>query len=87
VHNGIIENYRELREKLEAEGIDPSSETDSELIAHLIELGVTAGLDLLSAAREASSRLIGSYAFAAVCEREPNRRSQVRRNLHRQIHR
>ena len=51
VHNGIIENYRELRAELEAAGSDIQSDTDTELIAHLIDDRVTAGQDLLTAVR------------------------------------
>ncbi|MGE4649700.1 MAG: glutamine--fructose-6-phosphate transaminase (isomerizing) [Myxococcota bacterium] len=71
VHNGIIENYRELRAELEAGGREILSETDTELIAHLIDVGVEAGEDLLAAVRSACTRLQGSYAFAAICETAP----------------
>ncbi|HEY5659129.1 MAG TPA: glutamine--fructose-6-phosphate transaminase (isomerizing) [Myxococcota bacterium] len=72
VHNGIIENYRELREELEGAGREIQSETDTELIAHLIDLAIQSGADMLAAVREACSRLVGSYAFGAVCESEPD---------------
>ncbi|MCG8592081.1 MAG: glutamine--fructose-6-phosphate transaminase (isomerizing), partial [Proteobacteria bacterium] len=72
VHNGIIENYRELRDELVAAGADIQSETDTELIAHLIDRRVQAGDDLLSAVRAACARLTGSYALGAVCESAPN---------------
>ena len=72
VHNGIIENYRELRAELEASGSEIQSDTDTELIAHLIDNLVGEGLDLLTAVREACKRLTGSYALAAICENEPN---------------
>jgi glucosamine--fructose-6-phosphate aminotransferase (isomerizing) len=71
VHNGIIENYRELRAELEARGADVQSETDTELIAHLIDEYVRQDLDLLTAVRRACGHLVGSYALAAVCERDP----------------
>ncbi|MBW2499136.1 MAG: glutamine--fructose-6-phosphate transaminase (isomerizing), partial [Deltaproteobacteria bacterium] len=71
VHNGIIENYRELRAELEAAGAEIRSDTDTELIAHLIDRGVEEGRDLLTAVREACHRLTGSYALGAVCEKEP----------------
>ncbi|MCZ6781918.1 MAG: glutamine--fructose-6-phosphate transaminase (isomerizing) [Proteobacteria bacterium] len=71
VHNGIIENYRELRQELEADGRTMASETDTELIAHLIDRGIEAGRDLLTAAREACARLTGSYAFGALTETDP----------------
>jgi glucosamine--fructose-6-phosphate aminotransferase (isomerizing) len=72
VHNGIIENYRELRAELETAGRQMGSDTDTELVAHLIDQGVEAGKDLLTAAREACARLTGSYAFGAICERDPS---------------
>jgi glucosamine--fructose-6-phosphate aminotransferase (isomerizing) len=71
VHNGIIENYRELREEIAAAGCEIQSETDTELIAHMIEMGMQSGSDLLSAVREACRRVVGSYAFAALCETDP----------------
>ena len=72
VHNGIIENYRELRAELEAGGSDIQSDTDTELIAHLIDGAVERGADLLKAVRESCLRLTGSYALAAVSEKQPN---------------
>ena len=72
VHNGIIENYRELRAELEASGAEIQSDTDTELIAHLIDNLVREDRDLLTAVRDACKRLVGSYALAAVCENEPN---------------
>ncbi len=72
VHNGIIENYRELRADLEAAGAEIQSDTDTELIAHLISLAVEDGRDLLTAVRESCLRLTGSYALAALCEKQPD---------------
>ncbi len=72
VHNGIIENYRELRAALEARGAEIDSDTDTELIAHLIDERVTQGRDLLTAVREACAELTGSYALGAICEGEPS---------------
>jgi glucosamine--fructose-6-phosphate aminotransferase (isomerizing) len=72
VHNGIIENYRELRAELEAGGAEIESDTDTELIAHLIDDRVKQGRDLLTAVRETCARLTGSYALGALCENEPN---------------
>jgi len=72
VHNGIIENYGELREQLDAEGCDIQSETDTELLAHMIDIEMQAGADLLTAVREACRRVVGSYAFAAMCETDPS---------------
>ena len=72
VHNGIIENYGELRSQLESEGAEIQSDTDTELIAHLIDDRVKEGQDLLTAVRGACMRLKGSYALGAICESEPN---------------
>ena len=72
VHNGIIENYRALRKELEADGRSMESETDTELIAHLIDQRVSQGDDLLSAVRAACARLAGSYALCALCESDPD---------------
>jgi glucosamine--fructose-6-phosphate aminotransferase (isomerizing) len=71
VHNGIIENYRELRRELEAAGRRIDSDTDTELIAHLVEEQLEAGDDLLMAVRGAAARLVGSWALGVLSEREP----------------
>lgn len=65
VHNGIIENYQELRDEL-AEDHDFKSETDTEVVPHLIEEALEAGADPETAVREAVSRLEGSFAVAVV---------------------
>ena len=73
VHNGIIENYRELRAYLQRSGHTLVSETDSEVIAHLIEdawAGPSAG-NLVGAVRNAVRRLEGSWALAVVCAEAP----------------
>jgi glucosamine--fructose-6-phosphate aminotransferase (isomerizing) len=72
VHNGIIENYRELRTELEGAGREIRSDTDTELIAHCIDQEIERGADLLTAARTACRRLTGSYAFGAMCEGDPS---------------
>ncbi|MCU4974959.1 glutamine--fructose-6-phosphate transaminase (isomerizing) [Halobacteria archaeon AArc-m2/3/4] len=66
VHNGIIENYQELRTELEAGGHAFTSETDTEVIPHLIETAIETGATPEEAFREAVHRLEGSYAVAAV---------------------
>ena len=71
VHNGIIENYRALRSELEGRGAEIQSDTDSELIAHLIDERVGEGKDLLTAVRESCGDLVGSYALAAICDQDP----------------
>jgi len=69
VHNGIIENYRNIRRELEAAEHSIESETDTELIAHLIDGYIEDGVDLLTAVRMAAARLKGSYAFGALSHR------------------
>ncbi len=65
VHNGIIENYRTLKEECLARGEVFSSETDSEVIAHMLEHSYRG--DLLEAVRAVTARLVGSYALAILC--------------------
>ncbi len=72
VHNGIIENYQELRRQIEDTGREVLSDTDTELIAHLIDLEIQTGLDLLSAVRRACDQLTGSYALGALSESDPS---------------
>ncbi len=72
VHNGIIENYQELRDELERAGCEIQSETDTELIAHMIHQNMKTGADLLGAVREACRRVVGSYAFGAMCADDPS---------------
>jgi glucosamine--fructose-6-phosphate aminotransferase (isomerizing) len=72
IHNGIVENYRELRAELEAAGCQIRSETDTELVAHLIDREIERGADLLSATRAAARRLVGSYALAVFSTRTPD---------------
>ena len=77
VHNGIIENFAELREELEARGHHFTSDTDTEVFAHLIEEAYEGGNgkpgthDLLAAVREACTHVIGAYGLAALCADEP----------------
>ena len=71
VHNGIIENFAELREELEGRGHTFTSQTDTEVIAHLVEENLRESNDLLQAVREAADRLIGAYAIAAISDQEP----------------
>jgi glucosamine--fructose-6-phosphate aminotransferase (isomerizing) len=71
VHNGIMENYRELRAELEASGHAIASDTDTELIAHLIDDRLRSGSDLVTAVREACARVVGSYAFGVLSETDP----------------
>jgi len=70
-HNGIIENHEELRATLEARGYVFASQTDSEVIAHLIDHLYNG--DLFDAVKEAVGQLRGSYAIAVICRDEPHR--------------
>ena len=88
VHNGIIENFAELREQLAARGHKLTSETDTEVVAHLVEeayhgwpgSGMDGCRDLLEALRIASSQIVGAYALAAVCQQEPGRIAVTRKD-------
>ncbi|RTL45683.1 MAG: glutamine--fructose-6-phosphate transaminase (isomerizing) [Burkholderiales bacterium] len=71
VHNGIIENHDELRAELKARGYQFASQTDTEVIAHLID-HLYSG-DLLDAVQQALPRLKGAYAVAVFCRDEPHR--------------
>jgi glutamine---fructose-6-phosphate transaminase (isomerizing) len=73
VHNGIIENFAELREELEGRGVAFESDTDTEVIAHLLAEGVEGGATLREALAGALARLEGSFAVAAVGAREPGK--------------
>src|SRR5262249_5884831 len=73
VHNGIIENYAELRRELLAAGHEFTSETDTEVIAHLIEHELSAQpADVASAVRRAARRLTGAYAIAVISQDAPD---------------
>ncbi len=71
VHNGIIENHDELRASLQARGYEFSSQTDTEVIAHLVD-SLYEG-DLFDAVRSAITHLHGAYAIAVFCKDEPHR--------------
>jgi glutamine---fructose-6-phosphate transaminase (isomerizing) len=73
VHNGIIENFAELKEELIGRGVAFESETDTEVIAHLLAEGVEAGGSLREALASALVCLQGSFAIAAVSAREPGK--------------
>ena len=76
VHNGIIENYMELRQELQEKGYHFESETDTEVIVHLVEMYYQG--DLKRAVMKASARLQGSYALGIVCADEPEKIFVVR---------
>ncbi len=73
VHNGIIENYLSLRHALEARGHHFDSETDTEIVAHLIGERVEEGLDLHTAVRAVLQQIQGSYALVVLSAKEPDR--------------
>jgi len=79
VHNGIIENHAELRGELQQAGYTFHSDTDTEVIGHLVHAGLASGLDLLAAVRAATARLQGAYAIAVLDSEESDRVVGARR--------
>ena len=73
VHNGIIENFRALRDELEAEGRTFASDTDTEVVVHLVEGYLAGGADLETAVRRALERIQGANAFLFLSRRHPDR--------------
>lgn len=71
VHNGIIENYQQLKQQLGKDGYKFASETDTEVVAHLIDKYLQRGGSLTEAVRLATKDVRGSYALAVISEREP----------------
>jgi glucosamine--fructose-6-phosphate aminotransferase (isomerizing) len=80
IHNGIIENFAALRRGLEDSGVTMSSETDTEVVAHLLAASLTQGSDLAEAMREVVRRLDGAFTLVAVRAGEPGRVVAARRN-------
>lgn len=80
VHNGIIENFKELREKLEAKGCVFQSETDTETVAHLVAQKYNEVKDLKEAVRLATKELEGAYALCIIHQDVPNTIVATRRN-------
>ncbi|MEO0650352.1 MAG: glutamine--fructose-6-phosphate transaminase (isomerizing) [Planctomycetota bacterium] len=74
VHNGVIENHQELRRELEAAGIEFASDTDTEVLAHLIARAVEAHDDPVAAVRESIGRVDGYYALAVLIESDAGAR-------------
>jgi glucosamine--fructose-6-phosphate aminotransferase (isomerizing) len=72
VHNGIIENHEEMRAKLAAQGYVFVSDTDTEVVAHLIKSNLGGGGKLFEAVRKSVGQLVGAYAIAVVSEDEPD---------------
>ncbi len=79
VHNGIIENFEAIKDKLQAEGYRFESETDTEAIAHLIHYKLRSQPDLFEAVRLATNELVGAYAIGVIAEAEPERAVVARR--------
>lgn len=73
VHNGIIENHEELRAELEAGGYVFNSDTDTEVVAHLVSFEYAKDKDLRSSILRSVKRLKGAYALGIVCQRHPDR--------------
>ena len=80
VHNGIIENYQELKEELIKEGSIFRSETDTEIAAHLIASEYGKTLNLLKAMQNAVKRIKGAFAFCAIHKNEPDKIVVAKRN-------
>lgn len=79
VHNGIVENYLEIREELMAEGVEFKSETDTEVIVQLVERLYAGGTtDLAEAAREAVKRLRGAHAIVLMSRHQPDQLVAIR---------
>lgn len=73
VHNGIIENYLELKERLGKRGARFASETDTEIVAHLVDEKIQKGADFLAAVRRSLKEIHGSYALLFLHQRDPER--------------
>ena len=71
VHNGIIENHDEIRARLQLKGYEFLSDTDTEVIAHLVHSHLQSGRSLFDAVRTTIAELIGAYAIAVIYEKEP----------------
>lgn len=73
VHNGIIENYAELKDELTADGYTFLSDTDTEVVTHLIHKAVSSGSSLEQALKTTGKRLKGAYALAVIDQQQPDR--------------
>ncbi len=80
VHNGIIENFAELRGRLESEGVEMASDTDTEVAAHLLEEQLETGVDLTVAMQNVCRGLQGAFTLVAVDAQDPDRVVAARRN-------
>lgn len=72
VHNGIIENYAEIREQLQAQGVQLTSDTDSELVAHLIAIKIQETKDLYQAVEGILDQLKGAFSILAIWDQQPD---------------
>lgn len=72
VHNGIIENFQGFRDRLQADGVEFLSQTDTEVVVHLIHRAVQSGQSLLAAVQSVVATLEGAYAFAVIDAEDPN---------------
>ena len=79
IHNGIIENFMQLRQELEAKGHHFKSRTDTEIVAHLVEENLKSGKKFVEAVRLAAKRLVGAYALALISSKEPDKVVCVRK--------
>jgi glucosamine--fructose-6-phosphate aminotransferase (isomerizing) len=79
VHNGIIENYEELRTKLMADGYQFTSETDTEVAAHLIHFHYVKNESLLKAVQTAASEMHGAFALGVIHQQNPNELVAIRK--------
>ncbi|MFC7500856.1 glutamine--fructose-6-phosphate transaminase (isomerizing) [Nocardioides sp. GCM10030258] len=80
VHNGIIENFVELRSRVEDDGHELLSATDTEIVAHLVELQVQSGVDLITAMQRVCQQLDGAFTLVAIDSQDPDTVVAARRN-------
>ncbi|MEJ2263164.1 MAG: glutamine--fructose-6-phosphate transaminase (isomerizing) [Anaerolineales bacterium] len=73
VHNGIVENFLELREELSAEGVQFNSDTDTEVIVQLVDRYLSTGISLVEAARRALTHIKGAHGVVILSSREPDK--------------
>jgi glucosamine--fructose-6-phosphate aminotransferase (isomerizing) len=73
VHNGIVENFLDLRDELTAEGVDFKSDTDTEVIVHLVEHHLASGCDLAESARRTFREIDGAHAIVLLSADEPDK--------------
>lgn len=79
VHNGIIENYKELKEELQKEGRKFDSQTDTEVLAHLIDRAYQTSHDLEASLQQALKEVRGTFGLAVLCKDEPEKLVVARR--------